>query len=143
MKPLGEVFVSIQKITNRFDGIFSIKNSQRQYLFVNHVWLTSKKFHKEDIIGKTDDEIFSPGNANAILARVVDLEALEKKTPLDSTINIILNGKPVCYFTIKWVVSFEEILFLCSLGDIVENKEKVLAFRNEIDAFYKTEVVRC
>jgi len=139
MKPLSEVFTCIQKIIDNLDGGFSIKNSERKYLFVNDKWLASRKLKRENVIGKTVDEVLSPDYL--IVAGKTDKEALEKRTPLQYTNDIILNGKPFSYFAIKWVVACEDTLFLCTIADSLKNKEKILAFSNDIDACFEKAFV--
>ena len=139
MKPLGEVFTLMQKLENRYEGSFSIKDSERRYLLVNDEWLSSKKLSKHDVIGKTDEEIFS--RENAMEAIIADIEVLKKTTPVESAFSVIINGERISYFTIKWVVRSESSIFLCTLGDIAQNKERVLKFRNNIDDLYMRELI--
>lgn len=136
MKKHREVLLSMQNIIDKFEGSISFKNSKREYFFVNDHWLNSKNFKKEDVIDKTDDDIFS--SEIALFAKESDLKAFEKKEPIEYINKLTINGKEFHYIAFKWIVNFlpEEPLLLITIADFIENKEKVLAFRKDVDAFF-------
>lgn len=124
---------SIQNLANAFNGIFSIKNSQRQYIFVSDNWLRILGLTREEVIGKTDHEILPVEKADQI--RLTDLEALEKKIPMQYTDNAVLHGTQLSYMVMKWVVADEtgESFCLCTLADFMQGKQNILAFQKDID----------
>ncbi len=144
MKPLCEAIDLIQDISNTFDGSISIKNPKGKYFFVNENFLKSLGLKKEQIIGKTDLEIFSKENAERILK--FDLEAYETKKPLHYENFLNINGKVLDFFISKWVVLFtstDEPFFLCCLTHSINNKEKVLHYREKIDSLFESELMDC
>jgi hypothetical protein len=144
MKPLCEALDLIQDISNTFDGSILIKNPKGKYFFVNDLFLKSLNLNKEQIIGKTDFEIFSKENAESILQ--FDMEAYEKKIPIHYQNTLNINGKTLDFFITKWVVFFtssDEPFFLCCLIDSIKNKEKVLYFRDKIDSLFEEELIHC
>ena len=144
MKPLCEAIDLIQDISNTFDGSISIKNPKGKYFFVNENFTKSLGLKKEQIIGKTDLEIFSKENADRILK--FDIEAYEKKRPLHYENFLNINGKSLDFFITKWVVLFtssDEPFFLCCLTHSIKNKDKVLYFKEKIDSLYDLELEDC
>ncbi|MES2287046.1 MAG: hypothetical protein V4547_15245 [Bacteroidota bacterium] len=135
MKPLQKAL--IQKIIDKFEGNVSFKNSKREYFFVNEQWLRLSNLKREEVIGKTDNEILSLDNA--IRAEKTDMKAFEKQIPIEYTNSVILNGERIDFIAIKFVINFGsgEHFFLCTIADFLYNKEKVLAFRKIIDAFFE------
>jgi PAS domain S-box-containing protein len=144
MKPLCEALDLIQDISNTFDGSISIKNPKGKYFFVNENFLNSLGLKRDQIIGKTDLEIFSKENAERI--QKFDLEAYEKKRPLYYENFLTINGKALDFFITKWVVFFtssDEPFFLCCLTHSIKNKDKVLYFREKIESLFEEELVEC
>lgn len=130
---------SVQKIANDFSVGLTIKNARRQYFFANDYWLAAIGLEKEDVIGKTDDDFLSPENAT--LARELDAEAFSHKYPMEYSREVIINGNQIKYYVLKWIISFSngEPFCLCTLSDLLNNKSKVLAFRDRIDLLFEKE----
>lgn len=125
---------SIQLMANSFDGVFSIKNLKGQYFFVSDNWLKILALKREDVLGKTDEEIPSLNTPNLVRTST-NLEAFDKKTPIKYINSLVYNGRKINFTAIKWVVNDEnEVPFcICFLGDLVQNKKLVLAFQKDMD----------
>ncbi len=139
MKSLGETLVSIQKLINNFDGDVAFKNTKGQYIFANEHWLNFLELKKEDVVGKTADDFMTPENTR--ISKKTDLEVIEKKIPIEFTQSIIMNGKPVTYRAIKWLVNFtkNEPYFICFISCLVEDEDKVFALRESVNTLFKEQ----
>ena len=142
MKPLFDSVIFIQEILDTFDGSISIKNSKGEYFFVNNNWLNSFNFNKNEIIGKTDFEIFPKEIAEFI--QNIDSEAYKKRKPIIYEKKIEFKDKQFDFVAIKFVVYFshsDEPFFLCSIGDLKSNKKNVLNYKPKIKQLLNDDAI--
>lgn len=141
MKPLGETIASIQAMINDFGGDVAFKNIKGQYIFANDHWLRFLKLTKDDVIGKTAYDFMSP--ENAAISEKTDVEAIEKKVPIEFTQTITINNKHQTYTAIKWVVlagtKNKEPLFVCFISASYDDREKVFALRQTVNNLFNEQ----
>jgi PAS domain-containing protein len=132
MKSLAHILIAIQDIANDFDGSFALKNAQGKYFYANESWLKLAKISSDDLMGKTDDELFSPESAAFIKAK--DQEARESETLVKYTNTFSLRGTEITYIALKWVVKHKtgEVFCYCTLGDLIEQKDRVMGMLPKI-----------
>lgn len=136
MRTLRETMNSLLELVKTFDGAVCFNYPDGKYFFANDYWLELTKLKKEEVIGNRAFEFMS--RENALITREVELEAIDKMVPIEYIRDVLITGTPLSYIGIKWVVPFQEVqpFFICTLADLVENKERVLAFRKQVDSFF-------
>jgi len=75
---------------NQFPGTFRIYDAERKILFVNRFLLDLTGYREEEVLGRTDEEIFPPEVAEAYLPLL--REAVGTKQPVQAESQVILNG---------------------------------------------------
>jgi len=126
MKTLAQALSSIKGVAKDFEGGFSVKNAEQKYFFVNDTWLSVMNMKREEVLGKTDDEILPPEFARFI--KKTDREAVAMKgAPVHYIKETTVNGKRHMYAAIKWVVSYPDgtPFCYCMLAHEYENDKKL------------------
>lgn len=133
MASLSQTLIRIQEIANEFDGSISLKNEKGQYFYVNEKWLQTLQLKKEDVMGKTDAEIFP--EANALFIEKSDLEVAQENQPIQYLNKTIVNDKEIVYIAMKWVVNDSDgnLFCTCTLGDLHENQDIVNNMQKKLD----------
>ncbi len=139
MKTLHLLIKQIQDIISEFDGTVSIKNSNRKYFYVSEPWLKAMKLKRSEVIGKTDEQIASKENAEFI--RKSDEEARVKKKPIYYKNKVLLHGKEVTYYAIKWVTFHPtgEVFCYCKIGHQHDDKKIIATLQKKIAAILNTK----
>ncbi|MCE3294976.1 MAG: sensory box histidine kinase [Crocinitomicaceae bacterium] len=132
MKPLAYTLIAIQDIANNFEGSFALKNAQGKYFYANDCWLKTLKREHGQLIGKTDNELFLP--EHAAFLKKTDQQAFESNGLLQYTNTLSIEGKEITYLALKWVIRHKtgDIFCYCTMGDLVEKQESVLAMQSRI-----------
>jgi PAS domain S-box-containing protein len=132
MKTLAHVLIAIQDIANDFGGSLSLKNAQGKYFYANESWLNIAQMSSEELMGKTDDELFPPEDAAFIRSK--DQEALENGALIQYTNTFLIHGEELTYIALKWTVKHKtgEVFCYCTLGDLIEHKDRVLQMKPKI-----------
>lgn len=134
MKDLPSLILSIQKLADEFDGSVSIKNASRRYFYANDFWLKTVGLKREEVIGKLDDEIVPEANASHI--RKTDAEALSRQGVLQYRHTAELQGAPVEYIALKWVVRYSngEPFCICTIATVVNKQDDILKLQERLDS---------
>ncbi|MCE3294975.1 MAG: putative sensor protein [Crocinitomicaceae bacterium] len=132
MKSLAHTLIAIQEIANNFDGGFTLKNAQGKYFYANDSWLKLMKMKQEELIGKTDDELFPPEHAE--LSKKTDQQVFENKELLSYTGTLTAFGEEITYIALKWAVKHKngDVFCYCTMGDLEENRERIMAIQPKI-----------
>ena len=132
MKSLAHMLISIQDIANNFEGGFTLKNAQGKYFYANENWLKLANCTHEELVGKTDDEIFEADYVAFV--KKTDQQAFETNEIVQYTNTMTMRGLNITYLALKWVVKHQngEVFCYCTMGDLVENKDRVLIMQPKI-----------
>ncbi|MGV3630866.1 MAG: PAS domain-containing protein [Bacteroidota bacterium] len=142
MNSLAHILIAIQDIANDFDGSFALKNAQGKYFYANDNWLKMLKLESPDLMGKTDEDIFPP--ESAAYFRKTDLQALEKQKLITYSNTTVIHGQEITYLALKWVVRHKtgEVFCFCTMGDLVENSDKVLKMQPKIQQIIEKSLLK-
>ncbi|MGV3630867.1 MAG: PAS domain-containing protein [Bacteroidota bacterium] len=132
MSSLAHVLISIQDIANNFNGAFTLKNARGNYFYANEKWLQILRIESTELMGKTDEDIFPA--EYAAFVRKTEQQALETKELIQFVQTMNVHGQEVTYLALKWVILHKtgEVFCYCTMGDLVENSEKVLQMQPKI-----------
>lgn len=141
MKPLPEIVDHVSEITRMFDGAFSMKSASGKYIFVNDHWLRGLRMERDQVMGKTDAEIFPSAASERALN--TDQQALRERIPIEYENRVEINGRTISYIAIKWAFFLPHGLpfCICTIADEMENKNKVLAMKDKVDSFFTEAAV--
>lgn len=137
-----KILNAIQEITTDFNGEIALKNSQRQYFFVNDNWLHMTQLERRDVIGKIDPEIFTPDTSMQLIME--DKKAIEKKLPAEYIEKISINNNPIIRIAMKWTVSDDSgnLFCICTLSVKPENKKIIYDVRKKVEMFFEKATLK-
>ncbi len=105
-------------------SILFIKSTDGKYLMINRRFEEFFKLNKEEVIGKTDRELFPPETADSFIQH--DLQAIYGKDHLEYEEEIGINGRFFTYLSVKFPVFDvdDKIMAVCGISnDISASKQ--------------------
>jgi len=137
MTSLYNVLKPIQEIANDFNGEITLKNSQRQYFFVNDNWLSMTGLERKDVIGKIDAEIFLPPASMQIMME--DKKAIENKLPAEYIGKHFISNNSLIRVVMKWAVTYDsgDLFCICTLSVKPQNKNLLYDARARAEELFE------
>lgn len=132
LKASKEMEAMLQSILRNTPALVSLKNPSGVYTFVNDQFCKVMQKQKEEVLGKTDDEIFSEEISSLIQEK--DFEALRLKRSISFSENINYQGKKLVLFSAKVPLldSKDSTRSICTISlDITEKTKAEEIIRNQ------------
>ena len=133
----GNILEAIEELANDFNGELTLKNRQRQYIYVNNGWIKLHGLSREQVLGKIDAEFFTPATSMQIM--MADKKAIEKKLPDEYLIKFNTGHTTVVRVVTKWAVYHDsgELFCICTLSVKPENKRNIYDVRKKVEALFE------
>jgi PAS domain S-box-containing protein len=124
-KALEQSQATLQSIIDNSPAVIYIKDNQGKYLFINRQFETIFQIPREQILGKTDLELF-PAEIAVQLTRN-DREVLKTKKSFQFEEEVLQNGKIYTYISVKFPLynSRENPYILCGISTNITNRKQV------------------
>ena len=132
MDSLVDTIVAVNNLSAHFKGYLSLKGLDGRYFFVNQEMRRVIGLPEDQIIGKTDDEIFPPHLVEHI--KKTDREAYASNSFIEYSNTTLLNGKIESYIVIKCLVKMSsgKPFCLCNIASDEKDKDQLMAIRDKV-----------
>ena len=128
LRRLGEA--RLQAILVNSPALIHLKDTRGRYILTNRKFQQLFQLSPEEITGKTTHDIFPEGMANVL--RDQDQQVLAAMAPLEFEQNLLQNGEPHTYISVKFpLLNAAGVAYaVCGIStDITERKRAELALR--------------